>query len=173
MFFFPRRIAFPTFLALTCLTPLFGAQTEQRNPSRIEGIRFWSFGDITRVAIETSGDYKLYSEQIDKPSRVFFDLTGLEPPSSANHSMETIPVNDRRIRRIRVARIAGNKTRIVFDLECPVEVVSSQLVNPDRLMIEIRASQREHSGAECGALRHRIAKGRSFVPLIGRGQRYC
>lgn len=138
MFFFPRRIAFPTLLALTCLTPLLAASTEQRHAPRIEGIRFWSFGDITRVAIETSGDYKLYSEQIDKPSRVFFDLTGLEPPSGANHSMETIPVNDRRIRRIRVARVGGNKTRIVFDLECPVEVVSSQLVNPDRLMIEIR-----------------------------------
>jgi N-acetylmuramoyl-L-alanine amidase len=138
MFFFPRRIAFPTLLAVTCLTPLFGAHAEKTQAPHIEGIRFWSFGDITRVAIETSGDYKLYSEQIDKPSRVFFDLTGLEPPSGANHSMETIAVNDHRIRRIRVARLGGNKTRVVFDLECPVEVVSSQLVNPDRLMIEIR-----------------------------------
>jgi len=34
--------------------------------------------------------------------------------------------------------VASGKTRIVFDLECPVEVISSQLVNPDRLMIEIR-----------------------------------
>jgi N-acetylmuramoyl-L-alanine amidase len=47
-------------------------------------------------------------------------------------------VGDHRIRQIRVARLSETKTRIVLDLDSPVEVVSSQLVNPDRLMIEIR-----------------------------------
>lgn len=106
--------------------------------ARIDGVRFWSFGDVTRIAVDTSGNYKLSSDQIENPSRVYFDLDGLEPPSTSHAGIQTIPVGDRRIKQIRLAEVAPGKTRIVFDLECPVEVVSSQLVNPDRLMIEIR-----------------------------------
>ncbi len=114
------------------------ASGQNIGPARIEGIRFWSFGDVTRVAIETSGVYSLSSDQIENPSRVYFDLNGLHAPSTSHAGMQTIPVDDRRIKQIRLAEVAPGKTRIVFDLECPVEVVSSQLVNPDRLMIEIR-----------------------------------
>jgi N-acetylmuramoyl-L-alanine amidase len=137
MFLIPRRIAFLSTLAALWFTSVLAAQNQQRAP-RVEGIRFWSFGDVTRVAIETTGDYKLYSESIEKPNRVFFDLTGLAPPTAAQHSMQVIPVGDHRIRQIRVARLSGIKTRIVLDLDSQVEVISSQLVNPDRLMIEIR-----------------------------------
>jgi N-acetylmuramoyl-L-alanine amidase len=138
MFFFPRRIAPFSLLVLLFAAASVPAQTSGQHPPRVEGIRFWSFGDVTRVAIETSGEYKLYTEQIETPSRVFFDLTGLQPPSSARHNMQAIQVNDHRLRQIRVARLSGDKTRIVFDLDGPAEVVSSQLVNPDRLMVEIR-----------------------------------
>jgi len=106
--------------------------------ARIEAIRYWSFGDVTRVAVQTEGDYRLTSDQIANPSRVFFDLSGLKAPINAHRGAETIRVNDRRIKQIRVAEVSPGKTRIVFDLEGPAEVVSSQLVNPDRLMIEIR-----------------------------------
>jgi N-acetylmuramoyl-L-alanine amidase len=114
------------------------ASGQNTGPARIEGIRFWSFGDVTRVAVETSGNYSLSSDQIENPSRVYFDLNGLHAPSTSHAGMQTIPVDDRRIKQIRLAEVAPGKTRIVFDLECPVEVISSQLVNPDRLMIEIR-----------------------------------
>jgi N-acetylmuramoyl-L-alanine amidase len=162
MFFFPRRIASFAALALI-LAPLVQAQTDQQRASRIEGIRFWSFGDVTRVAIETSGDYKLYMEQIENPNRVFFDLNGLQPPNAAEHTMQTITVGDHRIRQIRVARITGEKTRIVFDLDCPVEVTSSQLVNPDRLMIEIRPT-----GTGLPALNAKSVTGQHKVDLSSR-----
>jgi len=106
--------------------------------ARPQGIRFWSFGDVTRVAIETSGDYKLYTEQIEKPNRVFFDLTGAQAPAAAQRGMQVFPVGDHRIRQIRVSRLSNVKTRIVLDLDSPVEVTSSQLVNPDRLILEVR-----------------------------------
>jgi N-acetylmuramoyl-L-alanine amidase len=137
MLLIPRRIASALTVGFLALTVVVSAQNRQSEP-KVEGIRFWSFGDVTRIAVETTGDYKLYSERIDNPNRVYFDLTGLAPPSAAQHGMQTIPVGDHRIRQIRVARVNGNKTRIVFDLDSPVEVVSSQLVNPDRLMIEVR-----------------------------------
>ncbi len=131
------RIAPPLLLAL-----LFGpspSSLAQSGPSaRVQAIRFWSFGDVTRVAIETEGDYKLFSDQIEKPPRIYFDLTGLRPPATAHHGLQTIEIKDRLVKEIRVAEVLPGKTRVVFDLEAPADVVSSQLVNPDRLMIEIR-----------------------------------
>ncbi|MBV9766444.1 MAG: N-acetylmuramoyl-L-alanine amidase [Acidobacteriaceae bacterium] len=106
--------------------------------SRVQAIRFWSFGDVTRVAIQTQGDYKLDSDQIENPSRIYFDLNGLLPPAARHRGIQTIRIADRRVKQIRIAEVSPGRTRVVFDLEGPAEVVSSQLVNPDRLMIEIR-----------------------------------
>jgi N-acetylmuramoyl-L-alanine amidase len=106
--------------------------------SRVDAIRYWSFGDVTRIAVETVGDYHFTSDVVDKPSRIFFDLNGLKPPSTVHHGMQTISVGDRRLKQIRVAEVVPGTTRLVLDLLGPVDVVSSQLVNPDRLMIEIR-----------------------------------
>ena len=104
----------------------------------VEVIRYWSFGDVTRIAIETAGDYHFTTDSIDNPSRVFFDLNGLKPPSTVHHGMQTIAVGDKLVKQIRVAEVIPGTTRIVLDVLAPVDVVSSQLVNPDRLMIEIR-----------------------------------
>ena len=90
------------------------------------------------MAIETQGEYKFSFDQVEHPSRIYFDLRGLRPPASNHRGSQTYPVNDRRVKQIRVAEVSPGRTRIVFDLEGPAEVVSSQLVNPDRLIIEIR-----------------------------------
>src|SRR3954447_13749338 len=105
---------------------------------RVEAIRFWSFGDVTRVAIQTRGEYKFAKDQIEHPSRVYFDLNGLRPPSTLRHGLQIVRVGDRQVKQIRIAEVNPKRTRIVFDLIGPVEVNSSQLVNPDRLIIEFR-----------------------------------
>ncbi|MBV8553187.1 MAG: N-acetylmuramoyl-L-alanine amidase [Acidobacteriaceae bacterium] len=132
----PRRIL--PFLPAFLLFPAVALNVYSQTPSRVQAIRFWSFGDVTRVAIQTEGEYKLFSDQIENPYRLYFDLTGLLPPRVAHHGVQTIQVGDRLVRQIRVAEVSPGKTRIVFDLEGPVEAVSSQLVNPDRLVIELR-----------------------------------
>ncbi len=137
MFGFPHRIA--SILA-ACAIPLWAVPVEAqtRLSARVQAIRFWSFGDVTRIAIQTEGEYKLYSDQIQNPVRIYFDLAGLLPPTVVHHGVQAISVNDGRVKQIRVAEVSPGRTRIVFDLEGPADVVSSQLVNPDRLMIEIR-----------------------------------
>src|SRR3954471_24702404 len=105
---------------------------------RVEAIHFWSFVDVTRIAIQTHGEYKLAKDQIEHPSRVYFDLNGLRPPTSLRHGSQTVQVRDRQVKQIRIAEVSPRRTRIVFDLIGPVEVNSSQLVNPDRLIIEFR-----------------------------------
>ncbi len=107
--------------------------------THIEAIRFWSFGDLTRIVIETRGDYRVHTEQIENPSRLFFDLHGLKPPVAQRKGIHSIQVGDHLVKQIRVAETAPGVTRVVFDLEAPVECTSSQLANPDRLVIEIRA----------------------------------
>jgi N-acetylmuramoyl-L-alanine amidase len=137
MFGFPHRI---TSIFVSFATLLFAAMAVAQTPgaARVQAIRFWSFGDVTRIAIQTEGDYKLFSDQIQNPARIYFDLSGLQPPRIAHRGEQIIPVNDRRVKEIRVAEVSPGRTRVVFDLEGPADVVSSQLVNPDRLMIEIR-----------------------------------
>lgn len=110
----------------------------ETSDARVDAIRVWSFGDVTRVAVETQGAYRFTSEAVDNPSRIYFDLNGLRPRSSVRHGMQTISVGDRRIKQIRVAEVIPGTTRIVLDLVGPSEILSSQLVNPDRLIIEIR-----------------------------------
>ncbi len=151
------------------LSPLLA---ETHATSRVEAIRFWSFGDVTRVAIETTGAYKLTSDQIDHPARLYFDMVGLQPPpqTRAGHT-SAISVADRLVRQIRVAELAPGTTRIVFDLDQSVEVTSSQLVNPDRLIVELRpragrAGSPGLSIAHSGTGMERI----SPVPAIDQGQ---
>ena len=132
----PRSAVLSIIAGWLGVASLLGGQTVAG--PHVEVIRYWSFGDVTRIAIETAGDYHFTSDSIDKPSRVFFDLNGLKPPSTVRHGMQTIPVGDRLVKQIRVAEVIPGTTRIVLDVLAPVDVVSSQLVNPDRLMIEIR-----------------------------------
>ena len=105
---------------------------------RVQAIRFWSFGNITRIAVQTDGEYHLKSDQIDTPPRLYFDLTGAKLSGPMKRNVQIIQVGDQRVKQIRVAQISSTTTRIVFDLDQTVEVVSSQLVNPDRLMIELK-----------------------------------
>jgi len=132
----PRSAVLSVLAAWFTVAPLFCGQTGA--VPHIEVIRFWSFGDVTRVVVETAGDYRFTSDSVDNPRRVFFDLNGLRPPSAVHHGMQTIPVGDRLVKQIRVAEVVPGTTRIVFDVLAPVDVVSSQLVNPDRLIVEIR-----------------------------------
>jgi N-acetylmuramoyl-L-alanine amidase len=105
----------------------------------VTAVRFWSLGSVTRIAIETDGDFQVKSDRLDNPDRLFFDLTGTTPTLS-HKSMTVIPVSDHFVRQIRVAEPQHNVTRVVLDLETNVESTISRLDNPSRLIIELRAT---------------------------------
>lgn len=117
-----------------CLT--LGASPEE--PHHVTAVRFWSLGGVTRIAIETDGDFQVKSDRLDNPDRLFFDLTGTRPVLGRK-GMTTIPVSDHFVRQIRVAEPAQGVTRVVLDLETAVESSISRLDNPTRLIIELRA----------------------------------
>jgi len=106
---------------------------------RLKEVRFWSLGDVTRIAIETTSEAQYHAERVESPDRIFFDLTGTRRKEGAR-GIQTIAVNDKLIKQIRVAETRPAVVRIVLDLARPAEYSVSQLRHPDRLIVEIRAA---------------------------------
>jgi N-acetylmuramoyl-L-alanine amidase len=126
------------FGALILAAALSGQTATQ--PLQITAIRFWSLSDVTRVAIETNGDFEYKSDRIPNPDRLFFDLHGARPHLGGK-GITVKQVGDKLLKRVRVAENVPGVTRVVLDLEDNVEYTASKLGNPDRLMIELRPAK--------------------------------
>jgi N-acetylmuramoyl-L-alanine amidase len=132
----PSRIAFSwPILLLLLAAGLLAA--EQGEPHRVTAVRFWSLGDVTRVAIETDGEFQVRSDHLSNPERIFFDLSGTKP-ALGSKSMTVIPVSDKLVNQIRVAEPQHNVTRVVLDLAGAADASTTRLENPHRLIIELR-----------------------------------
>src|SRR5713226_9219672 len=125
------------------LAPLCLAQ----HPSQqleVTAVRFWTFAEVTRIAIETNGEFRFRSDRLQNPDRLFFDLFATKPRMGVR-GVQTTAVGDKLLKRIRIAETQPGMTRVVLDLESPVEFTASQLSSPDRLMIELRPAAAEGS----------------------------
>ena len=60
-----------------------GAAAEKPDSARVTSVRFWSLGDVTRIAIEVSSDFTFKSERLAGPERLFFDIHGAKPGAGA------------------------------------------------------------------------------------------
>jgi N-acetylmuramoyl-L-alanine amidase len=118
-----------------------GAVREKRqavSPYAVTAVRFWSLADVTRIAIETTGDFDYASDRVPNPDRIFFDLRGTYP-EIGDRRLSTIAVNDTLLHAIRVAETRRGVTRVVLDLAAAgTNFSTSRLTNPDRLIIELR-----------------------------------
>jgi N-acetylmuramoyl-L-alanine amidase len=118
-------------LGEVCLdVPCFGQAA-----NKVTAVRFWSTGDTTRVAVDVSGEFKFKYDSLDAPPRLFFDMQGSRP--IVVHKV--ITVGDHMLKQIRIAETQPGTTRIVFDLEQAADFTASQLSNPERLIVELRA----------------------------------
>src|SRR5579885_3446921 len=111
-------------------------------PGKVTAVRFWSLGDVTRVAIEVSTEFRYKSDRLNNPDRLFFDIQGAKPQIADSKAMHTIPVGDAILKQIRVAETQPGVTRVVLDLEQSAEFTASQLSAPDRLMVELRVKDK-------------------------------
>jgi len=118
---------------------------EVGEPHHVTAVRFWSLGEVTRIAIETDGDFHVHSDRLENPDRIFFDLTGTIP-NLGSKAMTVIPVSDRFVRQIRVAEPQHGVTRVVLDLAGVADASLSRLDNPSRLIIELRDRKGSESG---------------------------
>jgi len=130
-------LAFAISLA-TAQTPAHRDAAENTaSPSHVTAVRFWSMGDVTRIAIEATGEFTFHSDRIPNPDRLFFDLPGTKP-NLDRRGVNVIPVHDKFLKQIRVAETQRGVTRIVLDLENSSIYTTETLANPDRLIIELR-----------------------------------
>lgn len=106
---------------------------------RVTSVRFWSLDGMTRVAVETTGEFRYRAERLTNPGRLFFDLRGAKPAGGFGKGQHTIAVDDPRVQRIRVAETLPGMTRVVLDLGADVDYTASTLRKPDRLVIELRS----------------------------------
>ena len=110
----------------------------------VRAVKFWSLGNSTRIAIEVSDEFRYLKDRLGNPDRMFVDIAGAQarieglPP----RGQQVIPVNDKFVRQIRIAESKSGTTRIVLDLEPGVDCTTSQMSDPDRLMIEVTAPGR-------------------------------
>jgi len=123
--------------ALTLTLSLLMAQTD-RAQRTVTAVRHWTLPDVTRVAVEVSGDFQYHTDRLHNPERIYYDITNSRPRIEKKvFYAETI--DDKLVQRVRVAETTPGVTRVVLDLGPSVEVSTSQLANPNRLMIELRA----------------------------------
>ncbi len=119
------------------VTTLF-AQNDRASLLSVTAIRSWSLSEVTRIAVEISGDFRFKTDRLHNPERIYFDILSSRPRMDARRVWSR-EINDRFVQRVRVAETNPGTTRIVFDLTGAVEVTTSQLSSPYRLIVEMRA----------------------------------
>ena len=125
--------------ALAISVPMLFAQGDRGSLHAVTAVRNWSLAEITRVAIEVSGDFRFRADRLHNPERIYFDILDARPRIDSSRIWSR-DINDRLVQRVRVAETTPGTTRIVFDLTGAVEVSTSQLSNPNRLIVELRAA---------------------------------
>ncbi len=124
--------------ALSVSVLALAAQTERPALRSVTAVRHWSVSDATRVAIEVSGEFHFRTDRLHGPERVYYDILDARPRIGSRRFFSE-QVDDKRLARIRVAETTPGVTRVVLDLADSVEATTSQLANPDRLIIELRS----------------------------------
>ena len=113
------------------------AQTERPALHSVTAVRHWSLSGVTRVAIEVSGDFRFRSDRLHNPERVYFDIPNSRPRIDSRR-LYSVDLDDKLVKRVRVAETLPGVTRVVLELSGDAEIRTSQLTNPNRLMVEVR-----------------------------------
>ena len=110
-----------------------------QSASVLQEVRFWTQPGTTRVALQTSEEVQFTDGRVQGPERVFVDLVDTKPNRDFRGLAYSIPVNDERVKQIRVAMNNRGTTRVVLDLVDPsAEYTLSRLTTPDRVVVEVR-----------------------------------
>ncbi|MGA3042395.1 MAG: N-acetylmuramoyl-L-alanine amidase [Bryobacteraceae bacterium] len=104
---------------------------------QVTAVRCWSLSDVTRVVIEVDGEFEFNAERAHNPERIFFDVDGSRPHING-HRFYSANVEDKLVKKVRVAETQVGVTRVVLDLQSNADYSATQLSNPDRLVVELR-----------------------------------
>src|SRR5215471_1898013 len=122
------------------LIPVLAAQSARAPLHSVTAVRHWTVGEITRVAIEVSGEFEFRTDRLHNPERVYFDILDARPRIE-NKRIFSKDLGDKLLLRVRAAETTPGVTRVVLDLAGALDVSTSQLSSPNRLMIELRPAK--------------------------------
>ena len=106
---------------------------------RVKAVRYFSLQDYTRVAIELERSVHFESQRIHHPDRFFFDLRDTRLVSGL--AGKTIDVDDKLLKKIRVAQFQRGRTRVVLEVDPSADFNAFLQPDPARLIIDIRGKQ--------------------------------
>lgn len=101
----------------------------------VTGVHQWSTPNSTRVAIDLGSKVKFYSQRIENPDRIFFDL--LQTRLDRSLWRKSFAVNDGLLKEIRVSQFKPGRTRVVLEVEKAMDFKASLEANPPRLVVEV------------------------------------
>jgi N-acetylmuramoyl-L-alanine amidase len=102
---------------------------------KLTGIRHWSTGDYTRIAIDLEQEVKYQAGRVPHPDRIFFDL--YDTKLASDLVGKSFEVDAGFLHKIRVAQYKLNMARVVLDVDDVAEYSAFLLPNPYRLIIDI------------------------------------
>src|SRR5215470_11940042 len=108
--------------ALAISIPILLAQSERTATRTVTAVRNWSLGEVTRIAIEVSGEFEFRTDRLHNPERVYFDVLGAKPAFEGRRFYSKVLEDDKLVQKVRVAETTPGVTRVVLDLAGDVEV---------------------------------------------------
>ena len=102
----------------------------------VRDIRRRTIGDGMEVEIETDGPVNVRSGRLDRPPRLFLDLTPTQATDALRDAILTYESGP--VRQVRVGRPAPQTTRVVVETVSGVSCDSRKLTDPHRLIVTCR-----------------------------------
>ena len=106
--------------------------------ARVTAVRHWSAPDYSRITVDLDQNQTVQfdAHRINHPDRIFFDLK--DTRLSSELIGRSFDVDDGVVKKIRVAQYKPGRARIVIETADRSNYKASLLMNPPRLVIDVR-----------------------------------
>lgn len=109
----------------------------------VQGIKYWSNPDYTRVVISLADDVNWKSYELDKgvsgiPGRIVIDLQN----SYLGAGLKDTPIGDGLLKQVRAALFKPGVVRVVLDTDDFKDYNVFPLSNPSRIVIDVKGDRR-------------------------------
>ncbi|MEJ2695011.1 MAG: N-acetylmuramoyl-L-alanine amidase [Candidatus Sulfobium sp.] len=113
---------------------LFPAVSLAQPEVTVEGIRYWSYPDYTRLVVDLSGNTGFSKHRLSHPDRVFFDIMDSRVGPALKRK---IAVGNGMLRSVRTSQFGKETVRVVLDLGKIRDYRVITLDDPARVVIDI------------------------------------
>jgi N-acetylmuramoyl-L-alanine amidase len=115
---------------------MLAAETGVVSAASVTAVRHSGTAESARVEVVVSAEFRYHFDRLHNPERVYYDILDAHPNLDGKR-FHTEVLDEGLLKRIRVAETKPEVTRIVLDLVEGVEIHTSQLHHPERLIIEL------------------------------------